>query len=50
MQVCVHEQTPELSLNSQFGKQLIKEFLLWLSGKEPYCVHEDPGSIPGLAW
>ena len=25
------------------------EWLLWLSGKEPTSIHENVGSIPGLA-
>ena len=25
------------------------EFLSWLSGNEPDCIHEDERSIPGLA-
>ena len=27
----------------------IWEFLLWLSSNEPNSIHEDVGSIPGLA-
>ena len=35
---------------SQFIKKKLREFLLWLSGlRTQHSIHEDAGSIPGLA-
>ena len=41
---------PTMEYNSALKKKKILEFPLWLSGlRTPCSLHEDAGSIPGLA-
>ena len=44
-----HRYTPSLVILPHIKGAILGKFPLWLSGNEPTSIHEDAGSIPGLA-